>query len=217
MKKEKFIQSLKSQTHLNLIGPIYSSILSDKIADAPVLFVDGGLDFKDQLPPSLENYPSFSIGDGDSNSSDSEIDLLFPRDKDQTDLQLALQLAPYQLTIHAWGFSGKRIDHYLANIGEFQRNSLHKNSICLIDDEIMILPPGRFIVNFEGVFSLLSSVETEVTICGQAKYKVKEPLTLLPLSGRTISNEANGDVVIESNRGVMFIPVNKSCSHIKLR
>ncbi|TNE96300.1 MAG: hypothetical protein EP326_13655 [Deltaproteobacteria bacterium] len=217
MKKEKFIHALENASHLNLIGPIHSSIVPNKIKKAPLLFVDGGLDFKNQLSSKLLDVPTLSIGDGDSSSPVLELDLTYPRDKDQTDLQLAMEMLPQGLKVEAWGFSGERLDHYLANIGEFQKHSLLKKSLCVLDDQILFLPPGQFHLNYEGTFSLLSSRSTEIKLNGELKYPLEELFSVEPLSGRTVSNEAFGDFLVESTQGIMIIPVDKSCSDLKLR
>jgi len=215
MQKENFIHSLKDFEWANLIGPIHSEIEVKSIKAAPTLFVDGGLNLKSKLNFSIDQYPSLSIGDGDSSIS-HEMDISYPAEKDQTDLQLALELLPDGLKIEAWGFSGERIDHYLANIGEFQRKTNLSNSIISLDKEMLFLPSGEFEIQFEGQFSLISTVPTELKLTGNVTYSVHESFKLDPLSGRGISNTSNGTFRVKTSDSIILIPVGKTCDDLKI-
>lgn len=215
MQKENFIHSLNDFDWVNLIGPIHTKIESKSIKPAPTLFVDGGLDYKSELSFSFDQFPSLSIGDGDSSRSD-ELDVKYPTEKDQTDLQLALDILPNNLTINAWGFSGNRIDHYLANIGEFQRKSLHSNSVITLDNEMIFFPSGEFTLDYQGNFTLITVIPSELSLKGDVLYSLDESLELKPLSGRGISNSSHGKFNIKSSHGIILIPVGKTCDELKI-
>lgn len=216
MDKEKFIQVIKEYTVISMIGPIHHRIQAEKIANSPLVFVDGGVDFKAKLKTKCEQFPHISLGDGDSKQSLDQLDLQYPADKDQTDLQLGLDLVQSQHKVHAWGFSGARIDHHLANLGAFYQHSQKFGASIILDDEILFLPPGKSQLEYQGTFSLLTLTSTEVSLTGNVKYPLQEPSLITPLSGLGVSNRAMGKVVLECSNPVMLIPVKKSCSEIKI-
>jgi thiamine pyrophosphokinase len=216
MNKEKFIRQTEKYQIVTLIGPINEGFQNQKVVNSPLIFVDGGVDLKNQLSKQCEAYPCISLGDGDSKKDPAPLDLSYPREKDQTDLQLALNLVETLPEIQAWGFSGARIDHYLANLGVFYKHSEKFGTKIILDDQILFLPSGRTQFNYSGSFSLITLNPNEITITGEVKYTIKKPTTLTPLSGRGISNHAQGTGIIECSRPIILIPNHKSCSEIKI-
>jgi thiamine pyrophosphokinase len=216
MDKEKFIREIKEYTVISMIGPIHHRIQAEKVANSPLVFVDGGVDFKAKLKMKCEQFPHISLGDGDSKQSLDQLDLQFSAEKDQTDLQLALDLVQTQQEIQAWGFSGGRFDHHLSNLGAFYQHSENFRAKVILDDEVLFLPTGKTQFEYHGYFSLLAVYPTEISLKGEVKYPLQRPTLLTSLSGRGVSNQAMGKVNLTSSNPVLMIPVENSCSQIKI-
>ena len=125
--------------------------------------------------------PDFALGDFDSVTDEelkriqekvSEISV-FPAEKDETDLELAIDWAIHQKpsNIYIFGATGGRMDHFLANIQLLQKKrmlqyGLHTN-IFLVDEKnsLTVKTPGSYPIQADSTkkyFSLLS-VTKEVT------------------------------------------------------
>ncbi|MEH6946306.1 thiamine diphosphokinase [Bacillus sp. JJ634] len=125
--------------------------------------------------------PHLSVGDFDSVTKD-ELQMmqaqlpevsLFPSEKDETDLELALNWAIRQKpkNIYIFGATGGRIDHFLGNIQLLQQETvlqcLDETDIYIIDEKnsVTIKKPGTYNIQYDSkkkYFSLLS-VTKEVT------------------------------------------------------
>jgi len=125
--------------------------------------------------------PHLSLGDFDSVTKD-ELQMmqaqlpevsLFPSEKDETDLEIALNWAIGQKpkNIYILGATGGRIDHFLGNIQLLQQETvlhcLDEVNIYIIDEKnsITVKRPGTYDIQYDSkkkYFSLLS-VTKEVT------------------------------------------------------
>ncbi len=192
------------------------SIASRIPENAYVIAADSGLDHARSAGIS----PDVLIGDLDSISSrglkwarkNVEI-VAYPADKDDTDTELALELAaarhPARLIVISGG--GDRLDHTLAVLGALAHVNL--TSIPTIDlwwathDIRVVHGPGRTQVK-PAVGSVLSLVAltspcTGVSLTGTRWTLSNE--TLDALDGRGVSNIVEGDVELKLMTGVLAL------------
>ena len=192
------------------------SIASRIPENAYVITADSGLDHARSAGIS----PDVLVGDLDSISSrglkwarkNVEI-VAYPADKDDTDTELALELAaarhPARLIVISGG--GDRLDHTLAVLGALARVNL--TSIPTIDlwwathDIRVVHGPGRTQVK-PAVGSVLSLVAltspcTGVSLTGTRWTLSNE--TLDALDGRGVSNIVEGDVELKLMTGVLAL------------
>ncbi len=186
MSLKSYIQKIPNDiTALTLIGPLLND---DNIISRPVVFVDGGVKFR-------QNGIGYSVGDGDSTIE--SLDELLDKEKDQSDLSYALiSISSNRFkTLLLRGFLGGRRDHELINLGEAHL-FLKKQTISTkikFDDKVLLLSQGAWEVNINGIFSVFTFEKTNVAIGGNCKYKTK--YALFPyLSSNGLSNVGNGEV-----------------------
>lgn len=183
-----------------------------------VIAVDSGL----AAAEKLRVKPDFCVGDFDSVSKEALehfqkipgiIWETHPPEKDETDTELALNLALRQNVqeIHVFGATGTRMDHTLASIGLLQI-PLKAGVFCwLIDGHNRItMIDSDFILKREEAFgkyiSLIPYTEsvTGVTLTG-LKYSL-EDYTFVHGNSLGISNEmAESEAVIRIGHGKMIL------------
>ncbi len=199
-------------------GTLSSSFLSNHLKEQEysfIIVVDGAL----ELTHSLHIRPSYIVGDFDTVSEeflsfyDENIILRHPPEKDQTDTELAVEIA-LSLgceEIDFLGAIGSRLDHSLANIFLLQR--LLKQEITgVIWDEYnkLYLKKSSFRLKKKEAkgmfFSLLPLTETveQVTLTG-VKYSVNRRdfyrEDTLGISNEIVEEEA----IIEFSRGIFIV------------
>lgn len=187
---------------LALIGPI----LSRKVETSfPQVAVDGGIRFA--------SNPILWVGDGDSGKVSTSIPMKMKPSQDETDLRFCLnQIQDWNWKqLHLFGFLGKRKDHEWANLGEVcqELKKRGEDSVAFFYDEesrvlIHFYPSGNHHFKLEGRFSLLSFEHNTITLSGKCKYTMSHEI-LSPLSGRGVSNEAQGEVSLQSSAPVMVL------------
>jgi thiamine pyrophosphokinase len=196
-KLQSFVSKVQQHKGVVLVGPmakafpVYHPLL-------PVLGVDGG-----SGKAAAEKY-DFTLGDGDSLASGLQLDLVFPVDKDASDLALALQHLPAgPLTIHLYGFWGGRFDHQVINLGELHARLLKDGGeVCFhTDSEYQVLgrPAGRHTLTLQGLFSLFSPLPTLFSIEGACRFSLP-PTRVESLSSRLLSNEGLGEVTLTADQ-----------------
>jgi thiamine pyrophosphokinase len=202
LNKELFFQQARENKKVQLVGPLYEEVSNPK--PWPTLFVDGGLNFTDQFPGEA----CWSVGDGDSTRGEQPSELL-PRVKNVSDLAHALSILPSELEfIELHGFSGKRLDHFLINIGELNKHiEQNQEQVALMDKNLLVLGPGVHRLNLTGTFSLMGLRTTHVTITGKCSYPLNSPTELPVLSSLCLSNEACGTVEIGSDQTIFLYSV----------
>lgn len=156
--------------------------------------------------------PDFALGDFDSVTVDelqqiqekvSEISV-FPAEKDETDLELAIDWAIHQKpsNIYIFGATGGRMDHFLANIQLLQKKRILQygtdTNIYLVDENnsLTVKTPGTYPIQADSTkkyFSLLSVTKevSGITLTG-FKYPLDQA-TLKRGSSLCISNELISD------------------------
>lgn len=152
-------------------------------------------------------FPKVSFGDYDSLTyeehqelKDAGAELLtYPAEKDETDLELALDwvLEQKPTACYIFGATGGRLDHELAAIHLLKKGLAHKTMLKMADQNnlIQLLAPGEY--EFEkntdysylSLLSLTESVE-ELTVTG-VKYPLSNALLKQAVS-LGISNEVTG-------------------------
>jgi thiamine pyrophosphokinase len=174
------------------------TILKD---DDYIICADGGT----RHTSALDIRPDLVIGDMDSTDkgylqklqSDGVLIELFPQDKNETDLELAIQraieLAPKEITIVA-GLGG-RIDQTLANI-TLLSNLQHST----FDSQVEVHGRSGDVVSLIPWQGPVHGIQTE-----NLKWHLDKE-TLLPENTRGISNEMTADVAsIKISSGVLLI------------
>jgi len=189
----KLLHNWNGLTKIIFIGPLFSKKnISFIEKDAGLVFIDGGSAFKSDFH---SNKTQFFVGDGDSSHPDQYFDLKLSPQKDLTDLEVALSLLPDHLfELELWGFLGGRLDHELANYGAVAQFLIEREhtQIVSFDQRQMLLSPGAHQLTLQGPFSLLALMETQLHLEGSLSYSTAEPITLLPFTGRGLSNISHG-------------------------
>lgn len=190
-----------------LVGPMGPILANSYLLSLPILSVDGGAHFCER---SL-----IWIGDSDSSSSiitaDYQIEL--NPNKDFSDLKAAFDLFPSQMAfkLHLWGFLGGRQDHHLINLGEtYKAIKLRMGSIASFYDEngkisMMMTSMPIFTFNHHGVFSLISFEPTDVKLTGHCEYQLITPISIGPLSSHGLSNRADGEVTLTTDKPILIV------------
>lgn len=202
-----FLGPMKSS--VLLIGPAFSQqerlSLQETVAyfSGPVILLDGAVNGFTHKPPN-----AVVIGDGDSCDQRKLdwIDVLLPKEKDQSDLGYALDHhIPQEIQyLYALGMRGKRLDHELINLGELDRFLQQRNQLCVQwGENLWALTSGQHTFQIEGTFSLFAFTPNSIKISGAAAYPL-QTWTEIRLTSRGLSNRANGQVQIE-NQGVIFL------------
>ncbi|OUR97921.1 hypothetical protein A9Q84_06920 [Halobacteriovorax marinus] len=201
MNSQSKLDSITQAKELLLIGPcpfkadhLYQDALTREV---PIIAVDKGLEHC-PLAPVI-----YAIGDGDS--SKLPMDHKLPCEKNQSDLNAALNLISKNtkhISLH--GFLGLRRDHEWINLGEIYHFIKNSKCIAKIDQNCLIIPKGRTRLEIQGTFSLMSLYQTQLKIVGQCKYQLKDFTELSPLSSHGLSNEGSGMVEIESKEALIL-------------
>jgi thiamine pyrophosphokinase len=164
-----------------------------------VIAVDGGLD----LCAESGVHAHLVVGDMDSLKQRSLLEshadrsVLYPSDKDVTDLDLALAQARESgvTEIVATGFIGGRLDHTLSSIGSFARFADLKPVLHSADSSMWLLASeGResvTLVQGGSAFSLVAVTSNACVSCTGARYPL-DSATLPLLGSLGISNVVTG-------------------------
>lgn len=187
------------------MGPL-GLLRKDKMLVDRIIYIDGGLHHK--IIP-FKSKKITSVGDMDSGCLMPEH--LYPREKDNSDLYFALKLIKEKnCCLFCDGLfvnlkKEKRLDHFLANIGEIYSWAKKMNGMAYLSPWICLLPKGTTFLTHNGNFSVMAIDKTELSISGEAKYKIKTKRTISPLSSEGISNYGSGKLKIVTNRPLLFI------------
>lgn len=201
----KLPSSLSHKTEWVLLGPM-GPLLPRFLSDLPLLGVDGGAHFTEEM--------DVWVGDADSFSGKINSPHIFrhPTGKDESDLALALRFfdEPRHYKLHLWGFLGGRKDHELFNLGEAMAflNANHENQILFYDARGKIIfhavGTGHWKFTHVGIFSLGTLKKTEVKLTGSCLYPISTPTYIEPLSSLGLSNQGQGEMTLETE-GPVFI------------
>jgi thiamine pyrophosphokinase len=196
------LQNNKEWVFVGPMGPF----LPQSLALHPVVAVDGGAHFV--------RTADVWIGDGDSCEKilKNEHSIHLPEEKDHSDFAGALGLlcSPHSYKLHLWGFLGGRRDHELFNLGEalnFLQDHMGSEILFYDSSERVIfhlISEGTWRFHHKGTFSLGVMRKTRVRLTGDVKYRLDLPTTLRPLSSLGLSNEGQGEIILET-MGPLFL------------
>ena len=199
-----FLSLLDKGAAVTLVGPLHDKPLAPS---EPVVFIDGGSQFRVQN----EKFPSISVGDGDSGST--ELDVKLPAEKDFSDLAFVLRELPrHVVNLRLLGFLGGRLDHELANLGEIHQFLLDRPPGARVEMKRagrleVIGFTGKIKLDISGSFSVMVLETSEVTISGDCEYDLDGEEPLVPGSSHGLSNTGSGAVSV-SSAGPCFIFLN---------
>jgi thiamine pyrophosphokinase len=189
-----------------LLGPMGPKLPSF-LAKFPIIGVDGGAQFSERL--------DIWIGDSDSGlpHENCPISYRYPPEKSASDLALCLQLLKHipRLKLHLWGFTGGRKDHELINLGECLSflESMEDSEIHCYDSQGKVLyrffGKGQWSFSHQGIFSLVTLKPQSLTLTGLCDYQVPERREFPPLSSMGLSNQARGQLHLQTDGPVLFI------------
>lgn len=185
-----------------LIGPILSQEIQTSI---PQVAVDGGIHYA--------TNPILWVGDGDSHQVKiNDLSMKMKPNQDETDLRFALdEIQSFNWKVlHLFGFLGKRKDHEWANLGEVCHELKNKGAGTHaifyegLKPSLTLYSAGDHEISLQGRFSLLSFEKAKVSILGECQYQMNDE-NLDFLSGRGVSNQANGLIHIQCASPFMVI------------
>lgn len=178
------------------------SELSSKKFDI-LICADGG----SNLAVSAGKIPDVLIGDLDSISSKNlrkcqehnTIIKEYPKEKDQTDLELAVEYADSYLQANGkpedeivlYAAGGKRLDHLLGNIALMLGWAQKKRIVRMVDKSYqawIMLPGTQIIHGTKGQELSIVALTEKAKVASQGLYYELNDLTLLQSSARGISN-----------------------------
>ena len=186
---------------LILAGPVLNAPLDlpPPLAGVPVIAIDGGIRFAKQA--------FLWAGDGDSGAAPANIPALRKKEQDETDLRFCLNgIRGWRWReLHLFGFIGARRDHELANLGEvhaeMKRRRKFSRGVFYSEDMkplAVFYPEGEHAFTHTGLFSALAFEPVTVSLSGKCKFPAQD-LSLAPLAGAGISNEAAGAVTLRAS------------------
>lgn len=187
------------QENLTLVGPLYEG--NGQFKD-PVIFVDGGAEFKIDL--------GISVGDNDS--YEHTLDKRLPLNKDFSDLSYVLKRIPLNYSkIKLLGFLGGRRDHEVMNLGEVSRFlKTREKTRVLFDQDVICISPGKWNFVFNSLFSLFSFEDNTISVEGNCHYTLQNK-KLKAHCSHGLSNVGEGDITIRNSRPLMiFLNLEKN-------
>ena len=127
------------------------------------------------------DFDSVSSGEWDTISSRVEEVNRYRPEKDETDLELALNWAaeqgPEEITIY--GATGGRLDHFMGNVQLLLKGDLRGITVRLVDslNELYITRPGEHVVETDPRYTYISFIPISPAVKGLTLSGFKYPLT----------------------------------------
>jgi len=198
----EFRRLCPADAKVTLIGPLleYCPVWPD----GPILFIDGGARWRPLLPESF-NFPTLSLGDGDS-LGNRRLDVLLDTEKEFSDLAGGLEILDaidlQKLTL--LGFLGGRRDHEWINFGVVANFLQSRHQLRAdFDSTVTLLGPGRHSLSHHGTFSLVHFRSAHTTITGKVKYPLEKSTLIQAYTSFGLSNIADGAFTICSDAVTM--------------
>ncbi len=163
------------------------------------IIVDGGSNHR----LLLQNF--ITVGDNDSSHlKEEDIDYLFNKEKDYSDLRGAFDLiSPSVESLYLFGFSGGRRDHDFINITECYKFLLEKEQVKLfLDKDRIFLAKGKYQFEHLGTFSISTLINNQVSIIGDVKFPYIG--TLEKFSSHGLSNVSYGQIEVTCHKPVIL-------------
>lgn len=208
--KSKLMKQINQAEHFVVIGPRkFNYKLISRARFAPrtlLLYIDGGLNHRAQLEKNklIKNIPFLGVGDNDSTHFSCDI---VKKEQDSSDLCFALNLirrhAALVKSVEFFGFiEGKRVDHFLFNLGEidqFCRELPQKKGTKIhIESKLHFFPAGSHELSVQGLFSIITLASGQINLAGACAYPFEGKLP--PLSSQGLSNIGHGKISIRSKK-----------------
>lgn len=199
---------MNQKLRIALVGPLYHHNSSSPCLEYDeVIYIDAGLKFKEYF----DAKKLITIGDGDSMNNPELMDILYPSEKDKSDLECALDYIKEndearEYDLYAHGLWGGRFDHHLVNFYALMKflesrpgAQIHYSSNN--ENESALMAYGEMTFGHKGTFTVFCAPwrrKTKLTITGEAKYLLDNE-EIDACASRTLSNEAHGEVTIEGD------------------
>lgn len=197
-----FLDSIKTENQITLVGPLYNQ---PHHATMPTVYVDGGANFRSPIT----TFPTISVGDRDSVAGHLELDLVLPSEKDYSDFSFVLSHLPVGIRyVKLLGFTGGRLDHQLANLGELhvflgQRQTRTQVDFVEIEEgsvRVSGFTPGEWHYRINGTFSIFVMQTAQVEITGECRYQLKPFTELEAFGSHGLSNIGFGNIRVWSDK-----------------
>ena len=192
----RYLHGYAQQKAVQLVGPMY---LGDSIFSGPVIFIDGGTQFR-------KHGEGLSVGDGDSYRG--QLDEKLNPNKDYSDLSYVLASLPAHFNeAHLYGFLGGRRDHEWANLGEANAflKKRHQAMQLHFETEITGFTAGRWQLEINELFSLLCLETAKVKLTGDCQFQLKQKTPLEPLCSHGLSNVGQGVITLQTDKPIFII------------
>lgn len=204
---EKLEKLLLNKIKVLIIGPFFNN---ESVYDVDaIVLVDSGARYKPAIESKYPDVLMVSAGDADSHSP---LDITFPIEKDESDLQVALKHIDKEVKyLYLDGFIGGRIDHQMIALGEIF--NLYKSHFLIkkivLDSTLLLLPKGEHKLKALGTFSLFSFEDAMISLSGNIQYRL-EKVNVSRLSSLTLSNEASGEFFLNCDQSIFVSFVDKN-------
>lgn len=185
----------------------------------PWVVVDGGINLlfspklRALLNKKLKKNEVQWIGDGDSTKvlPKNFPTILFSPHKDESDLELALEIIPRAQKITLYGMWGGRFDHQLANLGVIAKFCQKSPKIAIFKDGPIILGPGMWQLPYSKNFSIMLFSRGKIKLTGACLFKLPKNTDFPALSPWGISNswitsQKNKSVVLTNTTPLLYMP-----------
>jgi thiamine pyrophosphokinase len=201
-------------------GQIEETLLKNRLAEeqySMIIAADHGLNIADQINLSLD----YIVGDFDSVSETilekyrkiSTPIQTFPKEKDKTDTQIAIELALMNnaTAIDLIGATGTRLDHTIANIHLLMLPMQLNINVCILDshNKIYLKRKSFTIIKDRQYGNYVSLLPFNEQVTGLTLKGFKYPLnsiTLSPGSSLGISNEIlEEEAAVEFTNGILLV------------
>lgn len=192
---------MKIAPTLQIIGPMKFEHSMIELS-LETIIVDGGLNHKLNLIG-----PVTSVGDNDSNLTNTQLTYPLKKDKDFSDLSAALALSTSHNQINLFGFLNGRKDHEFANL--LEAISILKTATLLnFENQIIVTNKEEIEFTHHGDFSIFCFQESKISLLGEVKYRLDKQI-LRPLSSHGLSNNSYGELkLINHDKNAIIIFLN---------
>ena len=189
----QYLSPFDAGQEITLVGPMLPTDYRRNDFAEPLLYVDGGVDFR-------IGQNGIVVGDGDS--AKAQMDIKLNPHKDLSDLAFVLSEIPVEFCVlNLFGFLGGRRDHEWFNFGEVSRflSIRAGNGIVRFDDSVVGYSAGKWCRSHAGEFSLAVLEPANIRLTGDCKYQCDPGVAFSPLSSLGLSNVASGTIYMETN------------------
>lgn len=201
MSISQYLAHYQKDQIISLVGPMCSSAIDVEAVNEPVIYVDGGAQYR-------RSTKGLVVGDGDSTTT--EMDIKLNPEKDLSDLAYVLSEIPLCYgKIDLIGFLGGRMDHSLFNFGEVNQFLLERNGrgMARFEGFVTAYSAGKWAFDHHGLFSLCVFSQGTIRLTGECRYQCDPAVSFQSVTSLGLSNAASGTIHIENDAPVfVFFP-----------